>query len=441
MTGRKIRDSTQKERIREMFLGLYPGENPAWRFARFQSRKYLTAAAILAAGAAAAAAVFAAEHMSGRLQQGGVLCRNEWGKGSYFVTLLACTEENQECITFEVKERKYTQQELLELKERALADLGQLMLNGNPSLSQVTRNLNLAGGAAGYPFSIRWRSSNDKRIKGDGTVVPEGLPLQGEEVVLTAILSYEENKWEEDFKVRVMPKETSPQEEYLQKLREALTETDSQYDTSDKIYLPAKLEGQTVRWEERSRKNSVFLLLLSLGGAFLAVRAMDRQVEKRHGQRQKELIRSYPDFVSRLQLYLAAGLTVKNAFVRLGRDYRQQKDRTGRKMFLYEELLICSYEFANGRAEDKIYQEWGRRCGEIHFRRLGFLLATYLRQGNDKLLPMLWEETQTALEERKNRAKKQGEEVGTKLLFPMILMLIVVMFLILLPAFVDLSGI
>ena len=47
----------------------------------------------------------------------------------------------------------------------------------------------------------------------------------------------------------------------------------------------------------------------------------------------------------------------------------------------------------------------------------------------------LAEETDLALEERSRLARKRGEEAGTKLLFPMILMLVVVMFLILLPAF------
>ena len=39
-----------------------------------------------------------------------------------------------------------------------------------------------------------------------------------------------------------------------------------------------------------------------------------------------------------------------------------------------------------------------------------------------------------AFEERKNMAKKYGEEAGTKMLFPMIVMLMVVMGIIMLPA-------
>ena len=47
---------------------------------------------------------------------------------------------------------------------------------------------------------------------------------------------------------------------------------------------------------------------------------------------------------------------------------------------------------------------------------------------------LLAEEAETVLLEQRYRARKYGEEAGTKLLFPMLIMLLVVMFLILLPA-------
>ena len=69
------------------------------------------------------------------------------------------------------------------------------------------------------------------------------------------------------------------------------------------------------------------------------------------------------------------------------------------------------------------------------------LLGVQLKQGNDQLLQILEKEADSALEEQKNRARKAGEEAGTKLLFPMMLMLLVVMFLILVPAYLDFGSI
>ncbi|MDE7404570.1 MAG: secretion protein F, partial [Lachnospiraceae bacterium] len=64
-----------------------------------------------------------------------------------------------------------------------------------------------------------------------------------------------------------------------------------------------------------------------------------------------------------------------------------------------------------------------------------------LKPGNGQLLTLLAQEADGAQEDRRNMAKKAGEEAGTRLLFPMMLMLVVVMFLVLLPAYLDFGSI
>ena len=55
----------------------------------------------------------------------------------------------------------------------------------------------------------------------------------------------------------------------------------------------------------------------------------------------------------------------------------------------------------------------------------------YKRQGLTRLLE---QEAEDAFEERKSMARKLGEEAGTKMLFPMILMLGAVMLILAFPA-------
>ena len=56
-----------------------------------------------------------------------------------------------------------------------------------------------------------------------------------------------------------------------------------------------------------------------------------------------------------------------------------------------------------------------------------------------EIVKLLELEAIDAFEERKNMAKKYGEEAGTKMLFPMIVMLVVVMGIIMLPAVMAFS--
>jgi hypothetical protein len=68
------------------------------------------------------------------------------------------------------------------------------------------------------------------------------------------------------------------------------------------------------------------------------------------------------------------------------------------------------------------------------------LFVQQLQKGSLGLQDALHQEAERANEERKNQIKKQGEEAGTKLLFPMMLMLGMVMLLIMVPAGLSFRG-
>ena len=70
---------------------------------------------------------------------------------------------------------------------------------------------------------------------------------------------------------------------------------------------------------------------------------------------------------------------------------------------------------------------------------LGALLSQNLRKGTKGLTQMLRMEAIQAFEERKARAKRLGEEAGTKLLAPMFLMLAVVLVIVIVPAFLSIQ--
>ena len=80
------------------------------------------------------------------------------------------------------------------------------------------------------------------------------------------------------------------------------------------------------------------------------------------------------------------------------------------------------------------YERFGERCQISGYRKLGNTLSRNLQKGNQGLLELLETQVDEAFEERKNVARKCGEEAGTKLLFPMMLMLGIVMVILLVPA-------
>ncbi len=421
--------------IKNLLRQVYPGESIERRYQEYRLKKYGMAVVIIFIGTGAFVCMQVGSRMYDRLEDGTHLTRNEWGEGSYEVTLQAKTETEVVEMDYSVKERVLTKEEQEVLLESLQTVLPQMILGENDSLSQVRSNLVLVSGVSGYPFQITWKSDNFDVISPDGEVNVDNVDAQGEKVLLTAILSYEGNVKEYPMEITVLPKILSVKERFEERLLAEVTGQDAYYAQEKQLVLPDVLGDEALSWEEKKGKGSVGILFLGAAGAFLCSAATEAELQKKSRERRKEIIRSYPEFISRLKLYMGAGLTIRNAFLRVGKDYREEKRRTGRKEYLYEELLISGYQLINGKSEENVYREWGRRCEVMCCRKLSFLLASSLRQGNNRILLLLEEEAGNAWEESRNAARKQGEEAGTKLLFPMLMMLLLVMLLILIPAF------
>ncbi len=103
----------------------------------------------------------------------------------------------------------------------------------------------------------------------------------------------------------------------------------------------------------------------------------------------------------------------------------------------YEEMVVTCREIESGVGERTAYEHFGERCGGRRYRKLSSLLIQNAKKGTKGLAALLEQEAEEAFEERKNSAKKLGEEAGTKLLFPMLLMLGIVIAIIMVPALLS----
>lgn len=164
-----------------------------------------------------------------------------------------------------------------------------------------------------------------------------------------------------------------------------------------------------------------FVLLLTIVLFFL----MDRDLHQEMEKQKKAWQFIYPDIVHKLVLYLGAGLSIRGCFEKLSKEYPI--------------ALYTSREIAMGVSEPRAYENFGKRTGILEYIRLGTLLSQNLKRGNTTLLIRLEEEAYKASKDRVQKAKKLGEEAGTKLLFPMALYLLVVMLMIMVPAFQGLE--
>ena len=94
--------------------------------------------------------------------------------------------------------------------------------------------------------------------------------------------------------------------------------------------------------------------------------------------------------------------------------------------------------FPSPYTEEDALQLAGESLGS-RYRTLSSLLVTHLTCGGEEALLLLEKEARDAFEAERLRAKVRGEEATTKLLFPMLLMLGVVLAVLIIPAFCALG--
>ena len=131
-------------------------------------------------------------------------------------------------------------------------------------------------------------------------------------------------------------------------------------------------------------------------------------------------------------------MTVFAAWRRITANYEEKcRQMSGAEHPLYEEMKLTCREVDSGVSEMRAIERFGERVGLHRYRKFCSLITQNLQKGTRGLGQLLECEAADAFEERKNLAKKYGEEAGTKLLLPMLLMFGIVVVIIMVPAMMS----
>lgn len=244
--------------------------------------------------------------------------------------------------------------------------------------------------------------------------------------------------------VQIPEKETEESEEVQetdteisgeQKLREAIEQYNQEKQDPDYYYLPDQWDGKKLIWKQPGDRSGTLLAALGLFAAFVLMLKKSREKQEELAKRSEQLLMDYPALILKFTLLVQAGMTARKAFQKISADYLRCRPKEGR--YAYEEILTACREMDSGVAESEAYRRFGDRCGQMKYKTFSTLLIQNLQKGSRRMADMLEQEALEAWDERKRKARVLGEAAATKLLFPMILMLLVVMAVIMIPAFLS----
>ncbi|MBQ6635130.1 MAG: type II secretion system F family protein [Lachnospiraceae bacterium] len=366
-------------------------------------------------------------------QQGGDERERKKDYGTYTVTVHA---------------RRLTRPEAEKLAERILKQFPDCLLGENTGVGNIRFPLKMPQEAELSPFVPDWESSRYAVLDTDGSIFnSEYTEEQAEQVDLTVHLTY--GDWRFDKKMSFTVRAPVRDEETMIRgeIQNTLKEAEKKSAAENTFVLPSEADGIALTWEEKTEDVSPGILVMGILICMCAWYIMDSRLHEQTIGRSRQLAIDYPRLISRIVLYLGAGMSVRNVFYTCASEYRQQRAAESKKMmgkkagvrYLYEEILLVCNELDSGIPEAEAYMHFGRRCRSRQYTKLCSLLVQNLRRGNDTLLAILQVEAQNSFEERKNLARELGEEAGTKLLLPMMIMLGVTMLIIIVPAYFSFS--
>ena len=389
-------------------------------------------------GNVVASLLFATELMG--LSSPNEVGRNSYGEGSRVESYEVTVEGELEGETFEiqVQEREYTDAEIQEIFAQMLEELDRVILGDNESRDRIEKNLNLVNELKGYPVSIRWELSDYEVFDTEGNVQAEHTSKEGTLVEVRGILTYGEQEAVYVTHVMVYPETKTGKEKWIDAIWQSVSKAEKGTRQKETFSLPETVLGKQVVWKKK--KDTTGYAVLGMGllmGVILIWKCRQDEAELMQ-RRREQMLRDYPDILSKFTLLLSTGMTVKNVWLKIVQGYEESKALFGERC-AYEEMRRTCHEMQGGVSEAEAYEHFGKRCEIAQYMKFGVLLSQNMKKGSRGLSDLLKLESVQALENRKSSAKLMGEKAGTKLLVPMFGMFAVVMLMVIVPAFLSIQ--
>ena len=387
--------------------------------------------------------VTGADMACSRIQMTPSIERNDYGKGKKVEELDVQIGNKKKKVrtSVEVSERQYSAKEVQELFSRIIRKMDRLILAGNETLDRVDEDLDLVTDIPGEPVKVSWELDRYDVMDIQGKLKEQNISEKGVLVKLNAVLTYTANEEEQasyQCVACVYPKKLSGEESTKKNVEEAIKKADTATKEKKKLILPEMLDTNELRYYQPFNERGPVITVMGMMIGILLYALQKQNIRKAEEERKKQMIEDYPEVISKLTLYLGAGMTVKKAWRKITEGYMKEKEDENER-YVYEEMRQTCHEMDSGVTEAEGYENFGRRCDLQIYIRLGALLSQNLRKGTKGLSELLKLESIQAFEERKARAKRLGEEAGTKLLLPMFLMLAVVLIIVIVPAFLTMQ--
>lgn len=403
-----------------------------WR--EYQAERYgLIVAGILLMLIVGNTALFAGECTE--LINSYVLTRPEYGDSPQEYSFCANLEDgSQEDIHLKLDAQVYSEDEIQKQFEAYYDVLKTKVKGDNVSFQEIRSNLDFGTVTEWDVIDIAWRPSDYALITEDGKILLEQAKVGKTELSLYLTMSYEQYSRIFEIPITIVRYESDSSgslQSYLVTAQENSLEDGT-------FKLPDVFNGKKVQYVQRSDYSTeAGLLLLIFTVFFILLYRQYASVKEQYTKRERQMKADYPEMISKLLILIRAGMPIRGAWIRIVEDYQIQKKKSGQIHYALEEMSAAIKAMNTGISEGQAYLEFGKRCEQHMYLKLGSLLEQNLKKGSYGIAALLEGERIQALEERRRQIRSEGELAGTKLMMPMMLLFALVLLIIMVPALMS----
>lgn len=294
-------------------------------------------------------------------------------------------------------------------------------------------------------------SSNDvKMVKSNGHLYMV-RPAENSEtahVQLKAKVLGERELFEKNFSIALEPygeerkknKEKEQSLTYEEKTELELKRMVSGFNDDSKakhIELPSKLEsGEKILWEKQRSSNTAAIMAVTLLLMVAIYKNRFSALEKKKREEQQSVIRQLPEFVNRLVLLMNAGLVINTAFEKAVKESMEFSRKENDYFYENMKSIYMSVKTANGSMHRE-FRAFAKSSGIKELMRISNIISDNISKGVE-LTQKLQSESEILWLNRKKSCEERGRLAETKLTFPLVIFLMVLVMITIAPALLEL---
>lgn len=330
----------------------------------------------------------------------------------------------------EIQPQEYSPEESAELIRQALGLFDRTWLGDNSSAGEVRSSLNLPETFINGQVTAEYTISQPGCLSRDGEIIAPKIPEAGIPVTIGVTFRCGSERTDRQMSVLICPPVLSEKERRTEQISEQIMQAEISTRQKESFILPKEAGGVRIQWSRAIDYRGLYFLVVGTAAAACILFRGKEQERKLYRQKTAQLTREYPNMAAQFAMLMGAGMTAFGAWERMVRRYEASPSSS----ICMQEMQITYREIRDGCPEKTAYEKFADRTGLFPYRKFVSLLIQNMQKGTENLLNLIEQEADQVLEQRKNTARRLGEEAGTKLLMPMMLMLVIVLVIIMIPA-------